>query len=201
MSENIPTSQGSSKPTKRTDALLLTLLIASLSLNVYLGWKVRLKNASGNQGAPVRLVPGMKIEPLLASDLDGKQQTISYADIGKPTVLYFLSPTCEWCERNTQNIVTLASLKGEHFRFIGISLDDLNLKQYVDAHHLNFPVYKNLTPDSIRMLGLLSTPQTIVIAPDGRVLKNWIGVYAQRSQPDVEAFFGVRLPGLTPGSN
>jgi hypothetical protein len=141
MSENIPTSQGSSKPTKRTDAFLLTLLIASLSLNVYLGWtSVRLKNAFGNRDTSVRLVPGMKIEPLIASDLDGKQQTISYADIGKPT-------------------------------------------------------------DGIRMLGFRSTPQTIVIAPDGRVLKNWRGVYAQRSQPDVEAFFGVRLPGLTPGSN
>ena len=47
------------------------------------------------------------------------------------------------------------------------------------------------------MLGLGSTPQTIVIAPDGRVLKNWIGAFGMPVQTQVEEFFDVRLPGLT----
>jgi hypothetical protein len=75
-----------------------------------------------------------------------------------------------------------------------VSLEDANLKQYVDSYNFSFPIYKSPTPESIRALGLKNTPQTIVISPDGRVLKNWIGIFAERLQPEVEAYFGVRLP-------
>ncbi len=33
------------------------------------------------------------------------------------------------------------------FRLIDISLDDNNLKQYVESYRFNFPVYSNLAPD------------------------------------------------------
>jgi peroxiredoxin len=186
---------------KRIDILVLVFLLGSLSLNVYLGWKnKRLQDTVlGLQG--VRLVAGTKVEPIKLTDLAGKNETITYADSNKPTVFYILSPTCGWCERNTRNIETLASLKGSDFRFIGVSLEDANLKQYVDSHNFSFPIYKSPTPESIRALGLKNTPQTIVISPDGRVLKNWIGIFAERLQPEVEAYFGVRLPGLTSANN
>lgn len=126
-----------------------------------------------------------------------KQETIKFSDAKKLTVLYIFSPACHWCDRNIENIKMLADVQGDTFRLIGIALSDSRLKDYVSTHKLNFPIYKNLSVDNIKMMGLASTPQTIVISPEGKVLKNWIGAYGERLQPQVESFFGINLPGLT----
>jgi hypothetical protein len=182
---------------RKNDLFLLVLLIASLSLNVYLGWNVKRSSRDpAKPPEPPKLSSGVTVHPITAMSLSGKQETISYADYDKPTVFYIFSPTCIWCERNTKNINAVAGLKGDSFRFIGLSLADENLSGYVESHHLSFPVYKSLTPESIEMLGLGPTPQTIVISPDGRVLKNWNGAYSASIQSQVEEFFQVRLPGL-----
>lgn len=194
-------SQSSPARTKRTDGFLLLLLLASLSLNVYLGWKVKQAKTTSIPQNTFTLSPGMKVDPFTAVGLDGKQQTISYAAADKPTVFYVLSPSCIWCERNKENIEKLAELKGNDFRFIGISLTEAGLKEYSEGHHLNFPMYTRLTSKTIDSLGLGGTPQTIVISPEGLVLKNWKGAYAELTQPEVEAYFGIRLPGLTSGRN
>lgn len=200
MSVNIPTHQDSVRSTKKPDILLLTLLLASLILNVYLGWSVAgLKNALAIRARPSELIEGTTVQPIIVSDLSGKQQSISFTDGGKPTVLYVLSPACKWCERNMPNLKMLTSRQGDPFRFIGLSLDEKNLDEYVAGNHFTFPVYKNPTSDTVRALGLESTPQTIIISPDGRVLKNWVGAYGERLRPEVEAYFGVKLPGLTTG--
>lgn len=185
----------------RNDAFLLVLLAASLSLNVYLGWSVkRLKGvAAVRPPETVVLTPGVTVGPVSAVSLSGKrQETIGYAETDKPTVFYVFSPSCVWCERNTQNINLVADQTRDSFRFIGLSLSDDGLQEYVTSHRFNFPVYTGVAPESAQMLGLGSTPQTIVISPDGRVQQNWVGAYASMTQPQVEGFFNVRLPGLTP---
>jgi hypothetical protein len=196
MSAVVSDSQSSPARTKRTDGFLLLLLLASLSLNVYLGWKVKQGKTTSIPQNTFTLSPGMKVDPFTAVGLDGKQQTISYAGTEKPTVFYVLSPTCVWCERNKANIEKLVELKGNDFRFIGLSLTEAGLKEYTEGHHLNFPMYTRLTSKTIDSLGLGGTPQTIVISPEGLVLKNWKGAYAELTQPEVEAYFGIRLPGL-----
>jgi hypothetical protein len=69
----------------------------------------------------------------------------------------------------------------------------------MDSNHFTFPVYANPTPETVRALGLGSTPQTILISPEGEVLKSWAGAYVGRVRPEVEVFFGVNLPGLSVG--
>lgn len=107
-----------------------------------------------------------------------------------------LSPSCIWCERNRKNIDELTKAKGKDSRFVGLSLSGEQLKEYVEEHHLNFPVYTGLKSDAIQALGLGGTPQTIVISPEGLVLKNWPGAYREQTQREVEDYFQVRLPGL-----
>ena len=50
---------------------------------------------------------------------------------------------------------------------------------------------------TLQSLGLGNTPQTIVVSPEGEILKVWMGAYLEEMQPEVEAFFGLNLPGLT----
>lgn len=179
---------------QRPDLVLLLLLLASLSLNVYLGWRVKQGNAVPN--LPQKVALGTRVEPITVSSLEGVVQTISYRDTDRPTVLYILSPDCIWCERNRENIVKLGEL-GDRFRFVALSLTESGLKEYVEKQHFKFPVYTRVPAEAITSLGLGTTPQTIVISPEGRVLKNWTGAYSERTRGEVEEFFQTRLPGLT----
>lgn len=202
MSGVVSGSQSSPVRAKRTDGFLLLLLLASLSLNVHLGWKVRqARTTSSIQENTFKLSAGMKVNPFTAVGTDGKQRIISYEGTDKPTVFYVISPACVWCERNKENIDKVNELRGNEFRFIGLSLTEAGLKEYVEKHHLNFPVYTRLTSETIHSLGLGGTPQTIVISPEGRVLKNWAGAYGEQLQPEVEEYFQMRLPGLSSGSH
>lgn len=183
-------------PKKGDLAFLIILLAASLSLNVVLGWKMtrqyRLPETEN------QLVEGMPVPPITVSSVsDNRRVTITYRNTDKPTVLYLLTPSCQWCTHNLKNINTLASLRGDSYHFVAVSLTDAGLKEYLDANKFEFPVYKNVSPEEARQLGLGSTPQTIVVSPDGKVLKNWVGAYGEALQPEVENYFGVSLPGLT----
>ena len=180
----------------RPDVMVMLLLVASLCLNVYLGWKVKHGTSTVEQNT-AKLSPGMKIDPVTALGADGKPLTISYDSTNKPTVFYVISPSCIWCRRNQANINKLMDSKAGDFRFIGLSLADSGLKEYVEDHHLKFPVYTGLKEETIRSLGLGGTPETIVVSPEGKILKVWAGAYVERLQPEVEAYFEVQLPGLT----
>ena len=86
------------------------------------------------------------------------------------------------------------------YRFIGLSLSDEALQEYVAKNDLKLPVYSGLSPETLKTYKLGSTPQTIVISPEGKVLQNWAGAYVGDQKTQVEAFFRVSLPGIRSGS-
>ena len=139
---------------------------------------------------------GRGVPSIHVTDLEGKQAVISYA--GYPqTVLYVFVPPCRWCARNLANVQALARAGGKTYRIVGLSLSDENLKEYVARSGVEFPVYSHLAPEAIGALGLGSTPQTLVVSPEAKLLRNWTGAYSGDLQAEVERYFGVRLPGLT----
>lgn len=176
------------------DIFLLAILALSLSLNVLLGWKVQ-SLGSRFQTPHDKIIEGLTITAITAAGIDGKEKTIAFDIDGKPTVLYVFSPTCVWCERNLNNIKALENGVGHSYRFIGLSLSDKGLDEYVNSHQLSLPIYKQPSQESMRLLGLGSTPQTVVISPQGTVLKSWVGAYGS-SMPEVESYFGLKLPGV-----
>jgi redoxin len=197
--EPLPVKASREKARKGEMVLLTALLAASLSLNVFLGWKVqRLTNEVPSHSESVVLQVGDSIPSLIASDVNDRPQTVVYAATTHPTVLYFFSPACVWCQRNIENIRMLANLREDSYRFIGVSLSETSLSEYLNAHKFDFPIYKNVSPDSMRGLGIAGTPQTIVVSSEGKVLKNWVGAYGQRLKAEVEAYFDISLPGVIP---
>ena len=196
MSNVDSTSQSIPVRTRKFDGFLLLLLVVSLALNVYLGWK--LKQAPIIQPSASKPLVGKKVDPVTARGLDGKPVTITYNESNKPTVYYVMTPSCIWCRRNQGNINKIAETKANDFRFVGLSLAEEGLQQYADEHPLKFPIYTGLTEGTVRALGLGSTPQTIIVAPGGQVVKVWTGAYIDKLQPEIEAYFGTQLPGLVP---
>jgi peroxiredoxin len=181
-------------------ALLIAVLVGSLTLNVVLGWKVgsfttnkqALRRASVQEHILLPAIPALTLE--------GTREWITFSD-SRPTVLYILSPSCSWCERNEANIEKLALEKNSQYRFVGLSISGVNLQEYVSTRSLPFPVVLVDSKELIQQLGLGISPQTVVISSDGRVQKVWTGAFQDKQLEEIERFFGVELPGLTPGSS
>ncbi|HEV2289133.1 MAG TPA: hypothetical protein VGR81_09290 [Candidatus Acidoferrales bacterium] len=183
---------------RSSDAAFFALLLSiSLSVNIGMAWEIRflkLEIPDSQRAA----ITGAIVSPFLATSVDGRPQLITFQDRDTSTVLYIFNPNCGWCARNLQNIRALSASAQIKDRFIGISLKDASLSQYVENSDLGFPVFSIDSYDSIKGLHLGATPQTLVISPQGKVTQNWPGAYMGAQQKEIEGFFNVKLPGLSP---
>lgn len=149
------------------------------------------------------MVPQSKIAPagtapaIKARTLEDKEILINYSSVKVPTVLYVFVPSCSWCTQNWDNVRRLAKSTSKTHRFLGLALSDYQLQEHVNNNQISFPVYKQLSPETMNKLMLGSVPQTIVISSQGKILKNWMGAYSGAIQQEVEAFFRVKLPGMS----
>jgi peroxiredoxin len=143
---------------------------------------------------------GTTVPPIPAKGLDGQQEVISYQGANQPTVLYVFTPPCSWCARNMDNFKALLDKGSSQYRFIGLSLSEEGLTEYVRKNDLKLSVYSSLSTGTADAYKLSGTPQTIVVSPEGHVLQNWMGAYVGEQKAQVEAFFHVTLPGIGPGS-
>lgn len=173
---------------------LISVLVLSLGLNVYLARKARF----GGTRAP--LIPAIKVNTVLPSplqllDATGKATQLVF-DGSRPTVIYVLSPACGWCRKNEANIKALVARGGSRFRFVGLSTTPTGLKDYIAKGHAPFPVYSVQSPQQAANLGLAVTPETIVVGPSAKVEKAWMGAYMGDNEKQVEQFFDAKLPGL-----
>jgi peroxiredoxin len=178
----------------------ICLMIASVFLNVFLAHRLwSLQHLESIKTSERLLKVGTVVAPIVVKRLGGEKEMMSYVG-GKPTVLYIFTPPCSWCARNMDNLKTLLDKEGGQYRFIGLSLSEESLSEYVAKNNLKFPVYSGLSPETLKTYKLGSTPQTIVISPEGNVVQDWAGAYFGGQKSEVESFFHVTLPGLRPGS-
>lgn len=173
---------------------LVSMLALSLALNVYF-----LK--FGEPPWAAAPVQPLKVDAQLPAALqlvtaEGKPVTISFASDTRPTVLYVLSPLCEWCRRNEKDMRELVGATRHSFRYVGLSSVPNGLKQYIAKGEAPFPVYYVKSQALRRKLGIMGTPETIVVSPKGRVVRVWEGAYLKSNLKKVDAFFGVKLTGV-----
>ncbi len=179
---------------------VFAMLAVSVLINVVLAHKLRQFNEFFGTKAEQLLQPGTMVHSFEAVDLKGQIQTVAYNKESKPVVLYIFTPPCSWCARNLDNFKTLVQKKSGEYRFIGLSLSEEGLSQYVANNDLKLPVYSRLLPQTRAAYKLGGTPQTIVVSPEGRVLENWPGAYVGGQKTQVEAFFHLMLPGIRPAA-
>lgn len=192
---------GTGKPARSISRRALTAvtaaLVVSALLNVALAHKVRnLTYARSPKTADFQIKTGTIVPEITAKRLDGQPAVISYESTKQSTVLYIFRPPCHWCSRNLDNLRTLVDKESDNYRFIGLSLSEEGLPQYVAKNNLKLPVYSGLSIETLKTYKLGSTPQTVVISPEGKVLQDWVGAYVGKQKSEVEEFFHVTLPGL-----
>jgi len=144
-----------------------------------------------------QLAVGDLVASFSAKDLDGRTVMINYGSTNVPTLLYIFAPDCEWCAKNVSNVQYLATEARGNCRIIGLSLSSDNLRDYAVRNNLNFPIYAELQFAVTRQYKMGGTPQTILVSPEGRVLRNWPGAYVGARQQEVEDYFHIQLPGVT----
>ncbi len=177
--------------------ILAVLLVCSLAINLLLARRVAsLKTLVSLMSSEGQLSEGDKVPSIAARDPQGRTAVLDYGGTNLPTVLFVIAPTCGWCTKNIMNMRTLAEKAGDRYRFVGLSLESEKLIDYVTGHKLNFPIYTDLPLFPTREYKLGGTPQTIVVSPQGVVMKTWSGAFAEETQKDVESYFKVRLPGI-----
>lgn len=187
---------GEARSLRRVIWAMTVILSISLATNLLLAYRIRV-NRSSDMQATLPLQIGDSVAPFRVSNLDGQQEVISYQNNQQAVVLYVFTPSCIWCTRNLDNLRALVLNKKDSYRFVGISLVDEGVKDYVSKNNMNLPVYSALSDEMKQDYKLGGTPQTLVISPDGKVLQNWEGAYTGQQQSEIERFFDVTLPGLT----
>lgn len=171
------------------------VLLVSLIANGFQGSRLlKLEYALNDKSTDGALPVGTSVPSIQGMRLGGRLETIGYSVGQLPTMLYVFQPSCVWCLRNHENITALTEALAGKYRLIGLSLATDGLDEYVKKRDIRFPVYTDLTPDAIEAYRLESTPETLVISPEGKVIKNWQGAYFGNTASLVEKFFSITLP-------
>ena len=185
----------------RADWFVLLLLAISLSGNVLLGTaffrltsRMTSPTDSPQRNATSGPEVGTVLPPLEAERLGGTRETLAFSEGERPTLLYVFTPSCQWCERNYDNLRTMLATAKDSHRVVVLSLDpQINAADYVD---LGVPVYRQPSDQTAKAYQLGPTPQTIVLSSRGKVIRTWTGAYSSGIETDVESYFSISLPGL-----
>ncbi len=145
------------------------------------------------------LEAGQRLPELALSDIRGQRTTLRWNGDTRPTIVYVFTPTCVWCKRNMTAMKTVFE-RSSGYRFIGISLTDTGLADYVKKSGLAFPVYyADSGQATVAALKITATPETLVVSRDGTVRNVWVGAYSGKVATQIEQQFGVALPKLELG--
>ena len=172
----------------------VTILLAlSAGINVLQAQRIRSLNAAN---IPVSPAIGQAAPPIQGFALDGQPQDISLR-AGVPTVVYFFSPTCSWCERNWANVEALRNQAAGRYRVIAVS-KTRDLRAYVGAHGLGIDVVEGISDNTRQSFGFSGTPHTVVVSSDNVITHDWRGAFTARIERQIEELFEIRLPGVLP---
>lgn len=170
----------------------VALLVLSVGFNVLQAQKIRsMISPAGRQGALV----GVKAPPIAARTVVGNPTRVAF-DSGLPTVLYYFSATCGWCERNWTNLEALAAGAQGRYRVVALT-SDKGLKAFVEKHDLEVEVMEQVPEETLQAYRFTATPHTVVIDAYGLVTHEWRGAFANGIAEQIEDLFGVMLPGLS----
>ena len=185
---------------RRFQILTVSLLVISVALNVALARRNKaLRTALLSVKAEQSLPIGSSLPPIEAFDLAHNLQVLKYDPTTSPTVFYVFSPQCGWCAKNASNLRVLSERIKGRYRLIGLSLSSAGVEEYVAQQGMDFPVYTNLSPQSVAAYRLGGTPATIVVSPEGKLLREWKGAYMGDAKPQIEEYFDVSFPVATGG--
>jgi len=179
---------------------LHAVLAVSICTNAWLANEtLRLRGIVTALTARHSLPVGAKVPRLRLMTLEGKQAHVRFDESDHPTLLYILSPSCRWCERNAASVVSLADQLRGRIKIVGISISpNQGDKAPSPSFRVPFPIYTGPAHLVGKHLKIRSTPTTILVSRQGVVEALWEGAYADSVKSQMESRLGIILPVITP---
>jgi hypothetical protein len=168
------------------------LLTLSVGVNVLQAHKIRAMTGSASVRGPLI---GSKARPFEGRTPDGRAIEVAF-DARVPTVLYYFSTRCGWCDRNWTNIEALATGANGRFRVVAVTAQD-GIKEYVKGRDPRVEFIEAIDDEALRAYRFTLTPHTVVIDGSGLVTHEWKGAFMNRIATQIEDLFDVMLPGLS----
>jgi len=171
--------------------LTVGLLMLSVGVNVLQAKRIK---AMVDAKASVSSAVGHQVVPVAGFSAEGMPVLRPVArDV--PTVLYYFSPTCVWCDRNWDNIRALDRGAKGRYRVLLVTRAR-GVRQYMTDRGLDMDIVEGISESTIEAYKFNGTPQTLVASIEGVVTHDWHGAFTPRIERQIEELFGVSLPGL-----
>jgi hypothetical protein len=176
---------------------LAGVLTASLAFNVRLGL-----NATAKPAVLVEtgFLVGTHLPDVAVAAPGEPDRPLTLA---RNTLLYIFSPRCEWSRSDYANLKAIVQASGRNYDVLGLytkpHVTDDEVSKYLANHPFPGKVIavdlnKTQLPDDI-VNRFRSTPQLLVVAPDGLIRRAWSGALFDDRQTEAEGYFGLKLPG------
>lgn len=171
----------------------LVLLVVSVAMNLILA---RQLNRAQAALAPTPFQTGHVAPVIRLLSERGNAVDLDYGKGTLPTLLYWLSPSCGWCEVNIANFRALAAQAPGRYRFVAMSSSSPGeLAIYAQRHRIDFPIY-TIRAEAARLYRLGGTPASVLISAQGTFVKRWDGAYTPSKLNEIESTLSVKLPGV-----
>jgi len=190
-------TQSKSRFNKVMEIFLWVVALGVLAEDIFLF----LQNRRLNDALAPQISAGAQLQMLSGLALDGRLQPVPFAVAGSRLLVITFSPGCQACQANQDGWMKLASTLGQKgVRVLWVSRDPIEITRDYCVKH-GIPLSDVLADPPYRtfaQLGLARVPNTLLVGPDGRVEKVWVGRLDQAGWDTMFAFFGERQETASP---
>jgi hypothetical protein len=182
---------------KVMEIFLWVVALGVLAENIFLF----LQNRRLNDALAPQISAGAQLQMLSALALDGRSQPVPFPVAGSRLLIITFSPECPACQANRDGWMKLAgTLEQKGVRVLWVSRDPIEItRDYCVKHGISLSdVLADPPCRTFAQLGLARVPNTLLVGPDGRVEKVWVGRLDQAGWDTMSAFFGERQETASP---
>lgn len=180
----------------KTSIVIYLLVLAGLVImNLFLVIQNRnLKTESKAQKWVLQ--EGQSVKSLSGIDINNEKQNLEWGQDNRKTLLFIFSPKCSFCVENMPTVKSiLAKTDKASFRIVFVSLMNEGTMEFAEKYDIrNIPLFTEVDPVSKIEYEMKLTPQTILIDPNGKVEKVWIGLMLKsENKSEIEKSLNISL--------
>nr|MBN2277447.1 redoxin domain-containing protein [candidate division Zixibacteria bacterium] len=133
------------------------------------------------------LSPDDMVPPFSAQDIFAGNISLNYTPGAPFSMLFWFSPTCTACEDNIGFWSEIfADTSFQEIRFLGMCAGTPEeAREFASENGLKFPIVGAQDPYLMETYKGNILPQTVLISPDGKIIRVWPGAVTERQRHEI----------------